>query len=289
MITIENDQLVVRVSEKGAELQSVFHKQTNLEYMWQGDPAYWSKRSPVLFPIVGTLKDNAYYFKDQVYQLSRHGFARDLGFIITEKKEDSVVLALHSNLDTLKKYPFDFIFTIRYRLDKDMLQVTYAVSNTDKQIMYFSVGGHPAFKLPLEEDLQYTDYSLVFNKKETTGRWLISAEGLIKDTAIPLLTDQEVLPLDKSLFYTDAIVLKELESTAVRIATAKSSHGLDFDFSGFPYLGIWAARDADFICIEPWCGIADSVTANQLLTEKEGIEKIAAGEIFTRTWSARFY
>ncbi len=289
MITIENERLVVQLSSKGAELQSVFHKQTRLEYMWQANPAYWSKHSPVLFPIVGTLKDNSYYYKDQVYQLNRHGFARESDFVVTESKEDSVVFSLHSNLETLKKYPFDFIFSIRYTLDNDALQVTYEVNNTDKKTMYFSVGGHPAFKLPLAEGFTYTDYSLVFNKNETTGRWLISSEGLIKETSVPLLADQNILPLDKSLFYSDAIVLKELKSTSVRIEAPKSPHGLDFDFSGFPYLGIWAAKDADFVCIEPWCGIADSVTANQLLTEKEGIEKVAAGEVFSRTWSARFY
>jgi len=155
--------------------------------------------------------------------------------------------------------------------------------------MFFSVGGHPAFKLPMADTLSYDDYYLLFNKTENAPRWPISNEGLIETTALQLLDNTNRLALTKSLFYKDAIVLKNLQSDEVKLKSDKHAAGLSFIFKGFPYLGIWAAKDADFICIEPWCGIADSVGANQVLNDKEGIINLPAGENFERTWSVTMF
>jgi galactose mutarotase-like enzyme len=289
MFTIENSNLKIIVSAKGAELQSVFHKGHQLEYLWDGDPAYWAKRSPLLFPIVGALKSETYYYKDKPYHLGRHGFARDMEFEVEDRQFDSIRLVLNSNEETLQKFPFIFQLWVSYLLKGDTLQVLYSVKNPSGEEMYFSIGGHPAFRVPLQPGTAYTDYQLLFGQKETEPRWPISKDGLIETKPDAFLRDQEVLPLGKGLFTRDALVFKGLASSMVSLRSDKTPHGLDFNFSGFPFLGIWAAPNADFVCIEPWCGIADSVDTDQQLKNKEGINRLAPGETFERTWSIKLY
>ena len=286
--TIQNDYLSVEVQAKGAELMSLYNKKEQLEYMWSGDPAFWGKHSPVLFPIIGELKNNTYYYNNKAYQLGRHGFARDMEFTVTEQTTSSIGFSLLSNADTLQKFPFEFGFDIEYLLQQDWLTVTYKVKNTGNGDMYFSVGGHPAFKVPLVEGTDYNDYYLEFNEPELAGRWPISAEGLIETDAEPFLLNTNKLPLRKELFYRDAIVFKNLRSDTVRLRSSKHDKGIEFNFPGFPYLGVWAAKDADFVCIEPWCGIADPVNSSQQLTEKEGINRLAPQGIFERSWGVGF-
>ena len=286
--TIQNDHLSIAVQAKGAELVSLYNKKEKLEYMWSGDPAFWGKYSPVLFPIIGELKNNTYYYNNKAYQLSRHGFARDMDFAVVEQTTSSIGFSLLSNTDTLQKFPFEFAFDIIYLLQQDRVTVTYRVKNTGKDDMYFSVGGHPAFKVPIVEGTGYDDYYLEFNKTENAGRWPISAAGLIETDAEPFLLDTNKLPLRKELFYRDAIVFKNLRSDTVRLRSSTHDKGIEFDFSGFPYLGIWAAKDAGFVCIEPWCGIADPVNSSQQLTEKEGINRLAPGSVFERSWGVGF-
>lgn len=289
MFSIENDHLSVSIGSTGAELKSLYNKSAGLEYMWDADPAFWAKTSPVLFPIVGSLKDDQYYFADKSYKLSRHGFAREMDFAVTDQTNSSITLTLTSSDATLKKFPFSFRFDIVYSISNDQLQVTYRVTNTGDESMYFSVGGHPAFKVPLIPGSDYTDHYLEFNNSEKAGRWPISKEGLIETAPVPLLNNTRLLPLTKELFFQDAIVFKELDSTSVSLLSSRSPHGLQFDFSGFPYLGIWAAKNADFVCIEPWCGIADPVTSNQQLTGKEGINILSAGDVFERSWKVKVF
>jgi galactose mutarotase-like enzyme len=290
MYTIESSLLKVGIQTKGAELISVLHTENGLEYLWNADPKYWAKKSPVLFPIVGTLKDNTYYFKGKEYHLSRHGFARDKEFSVTAHNEDAVIFSISNDEETIKNFPFEFRFSIQYKVEKDILAVTYIVENNEPtEIMYFSVGGHPAFKLPLTGDTNYEDYELAFDQKENTGRWPISKDGLIESEPDPLLQHTDILPLSKELFLKDALVLKNLHSHSVRLQSSKTEHGLEFKFSGFPFLGLWATPGADFICIEPWCGIADSVHTDQQLQHKEGIISLPAGEKFEATWKVRFF
>jgi galactose mutarotase-like enzyme len=275
MITIENEYLNIQIKEKGAELCSIVHKQFALEYMWSGDAAYWGKTSPVLFPIVGTLKNNTYFFNGKAYELPRHGFVRESMFTVEKQTHDSACFLLEHNANTLKVYPFAFAFRIHYTLQKNTLTVTYDVKNIDVQTLYFSVGAHPAFKIPLVNSTSYNDYQLVFNKNEHAPKWPISSEGLIEEAPIPFFENNNTIPLYKALFYKDALVFKNIQSSTISIQSVKTNHGFDFSIQGFPYLGIWAAKEANFICIEPWCGIADSVNHNQELTQKEGIIALA--------------
>ena len=284
MYIIENETLRVELNPLGAELNSLFNKSTGLEYIWSGDPIFWGKKSPVLFPFVGNLKDNQYFVDGKSYVMSRHGFARDKMFTVISQHPSTIQFELQSDWQTLQVFPFQFTFSIIYTIAFGSLSVTYQVKNKGEEIMYFSVGGHPAFRLPLTDKLGYEDYYLFFNKKELTGRWPISQTGLIEKASVPLIDNSQNLSLSKSLFYKDAIVLKQLESDEVQVKSDLHAAGFSFSFKGFPYLGIWAAKDADFICIEPWCGIADSVDSTQLLPEKEGIVLLNADEVFERTW-----
>lgn len=282
---LENEHIRIAISEKGAELQSFFDKTSGLEIMWEGDPKVWGKKSPVLFPIVGTLKDNTFFYNNQSYPLTRHGFARDMQFSAQKPNSNTIQLTLFSNADTLKIYPFEFEFSLNYTIEENTCYVTYEIKNQGSDPMFFSVGGHPAFKVPLFAGEAYDDYQLLFDTEEDAQRWVISPEGLIENQSVPFLKESSLLPLSKDLFLQDAIVLKNLKSNSVKLISRHNQKGLEFNFAGFPYLGLWAAPGGNFICIEPWCGIADSVNFNQQLSEKEGIVKLAPLESFSRTWS----
>ena len=284
MFTIESEFISVAIRSKGAELSSIFNKKDQLEYMWQGDPAFWAKQSPVLFPIIGTLRQDTYFYRNKEYHLSRHGFARDMEFSVSHQRHDGIGFTIESTDATKQNFPFDFQFTINYSVEENRLKVEYVVTNKGADRMYFSVGGHPAFRLPLTNDLNYSDYYLEFNHSENTGRWPISKEGLIEKESTPLLENTKQLPLSKELFKKDALVLKQIKSNSVSLKSDKSAHGFSFDFNGFPFLGIWAAPNADFICIEPWCGVADSVDADQQLQNKEGIEQLESNKTWSRAW-----
>lgn len=283
--TIQTETIRVTVDAHGAELQSLYNKLTNTEYMWSGDEQFWGKRSPVLFPIVGTLKNNTYFFKGSSFNLPRHGFARDKNFILKSQTSNSLLFTLNSDDSTLAVYPFPFQLSILYIINSASLSVTYIVHNTGDGTMYFSVGGHPGFKVPQFLHESYEDYALVFNKKGNVGRWPITPEGLIAAEPVPFLNNTGTIHLKKDLFQKDAIVFKHMALESVKLLSLKSGKGIRFNFGGFPYLGIWAAKNANFICIEPWCGIADSEHSDQLLENKEGINRLDPGSLWQRTWS----
>jgi len=285
---LENDFIKISIHPKGAELTNFIEKTSGTEYIWDGNPAFWAKHSPILFPIVGALKDETYLYKGTKYKLGRHGFARDMVFEVSERKNSSITFSLKSSKETLEKFPFEFELQIEYRLEEKSLLVSYKVVNTSNEAMYFSIGGHPAFKLPITVDTEYNDYYIEFEKEETAGRWPISNEGLIDAASIPLLNGKK-LPLTKALFQKDALVFKHLQSTSLKLKSDKTKEGFQFEFKEFPYLGIWAAKNANFICIEPWCGIADNIDSTQIFTEKEGINKLASNESFERNWSISLF
>ena len=195
--TIHNDVLKVQISDKGAELQSIFNTSTELEYLWKGDAAFWAKKSPILFPIVGTLKNNTYYYQQKAYQLNRHGFARDMLFTVEELDETSIRFILRSNAETLQVYPFSFVLIVHYTLKNNALTVTYTVKNTGENEMYFSLGAHPAFAVPLTENTNYEQYSLIFNHYENAGIWPLTADGLIQTQPVPFLNNSNRIDLKK--------------------------------------------------------------------------------------------
>jgi galactose mutarotase-like enzyme len=289
MERLENDVLLVEFDKRGAELQRIFRKDLDQEYLWNGDPAYWAKRSPILFPIVGTLKGDTYFYEGKSYRLGRHGFARDMDFEPSHPSSLQIDFMLKSSATSLQHYPFAFELTVSYALEGNALRVSYRVKNPSTRPMYFSVGGHPAFRLPLAANTRYDDYYLDFNEDEVKPRWPITKEGLVEKKSEPLLQSSHILPLSKEMFFRDALVLKYLTSSLLSLKSDLTDRGLDVNFGAFPFLGLWAAKNADFLCIEPWAGIADSVDSNQELVEKEGIQVLDGQEDLEFTWVASFY
>ncbi|MEN2435035.1 aldose 1-epimerase family protein [Weeksellaceae bacterium A-14] len=264
--TIENEFLKAVVHSKGAELASLVCGSKNL--IWDIDPAFWNKTSPVLFPIVGALKDGSYTSGAATYHLPRHGFARDMEFEVKHQTENSVTFLLHSSKETLSKYPFDFEFRITYTLENKKLLVKYEVTNLSENIMYYSLGAHPAFSLKGEIE----DYSLKFDHDTPLVSWQLENDVFSGKTAeIPLVG--HILPLNYQLFENDAIVLKDNTTTSLTVLYQNQPQ-FRVDFSDFPYLGIWTKKEAPFLCIEPWQGIADVHNTSGKIEEKEGIRAL---------------
>lgn len=275
---LQNDYLKVDIAPLGAELKSIIsYKGTEL--LWQGNPLYWSKTSPVLFPIVGGLKNNYFEYKNEKYSLDRHGFARDCFFQEECISKNKLIYTLKSNAETLKRYPFDFVLQITYELLEKQLKCTYTVENTSKETMLFSIGAHPAFDL--QGDI--TNYELLFSN-DTILVCNTLRDGLIAEKVKKIDLDNQKLALKPELFKEDALVLKNLKSNQLILKNKSTSEQFTFSFENFPYFGIWAAKNAPFVCLEPWCGIADSVNHTNILKEKEGINELTPSESFERSW-----
>lgn len=290
-ITLENEQIRAVIETIGAELQELKNLTNGISYLWSGDPAYWGKFSPILFPIVGTLKENTYYHNNHPYSLPRHGFARERNFECIQQTADSASFLLTDDASTKEVFPFAFQLVIRYTLLNNLLSCAYMVTNPGSEDLYFSIGAHPAFAVPVgasSEAPHYEDYFLQFNQSSSLQRYQLD-KGLIGKETAEILLENHRLPLSNSLFQDDAIVLKNLPDTSISLRTDKHAHGLDFDFRDFPFFGIWAAPNAPFICLEPWCGIADSIDHNQQLEQKEGINQLQPGAVFERNWTVKVY
>ncbi len=281
MPTIENTFLKINCHQHGAELTSICNKQTQLEYLWQAGNE-WPKHAPVLFPIVGQLHNNTFCYQDKNYKMERHGFAHTMKFEIAKATDLQILFCLSSNNETLNLFPFEFDFYVLYKLIDDTLLVTYTVYCKSDE-MYFSVGAHPAFKIPLLQNQLYSDYYLEFEKALNAKRWKLQ-DGMISEPEV-FFDNEKILRLSYNLFYDDALVFKNLESEKISIKNYTSKNGIHFNAKGFPYYGIWAAKNANFVCLEPWHGIADSITNTGNIEEKEGIIKLKKNEVFDCTYS----
>jgi galactose mutarotase-like enzyme len=276
--TISNLNLTVQINHLGAELFSLKNSE-NTEYIWEGNPVFWGKHSPVLFPIVGTLKNNMYYYQGKEYYLSRHGFAREMEFELIEKFENSATFSLVSSIETRKVYPFDFELQICYSLDENKLNIDYKIINNNDSILPFSIGAHPAFALPKP----FEGYSLAFEHNEVLKSYELENDLLSDTTNIIEMTDNEV-PLTYSLFEKDAIIFKKLQSKSITILDNKNTL-LRVRFDDFPNLGIWTKNNAPFLCIEPWVGYSDTILSSGNIVEKEGIQLVEDHQVMQYNFS----
>ncbi len=272
-ITIKNQLLTATINPKGAELNSL--KSDTAEYIWEGNDKYWGKHSPVLFPIVGTLKNNSYLYNGQVHALSRHGFARDNNFNVKQQSDDSVVFSLVANDDTRRLYPFDFELELIYTLNGKSLQLDYIVTNKGNNAMPFSIGAHPAFALPGN----FENYSLRFERDEPLESVQL-IDDLLSDQTTVLPAQNGVLPLSYKLFENDALIFKTLKSRSVTILKDEADY-LKVSYPAFPHLGIWTKADAPFLCIEPWQGYSDTPDTMGNLIEKDGTILLEPGKKYT--------
>lgn len=284
MITIQNTKLKATFNELGAELTSLINLENGKEIMWSGNPDFWGGISPVLFPTVGALKNEQYIFEGHTYELPRHGFARRLVFDIKESSENEIVFELRSDEESLKIYPFEFSLEIKYTLIENKLTVSYQVKNLSEKEMYFSLGAHPGFAIDTSDGLKYDDYEIVFSEDEKLEINPL-VDNLISSQTQTIELDNKTLPLSYELFSKDALVMTTMKSRELILRNNKNSHKVIFSFSNFPYFGIWAAKNADFVCLEPWQGVADLQDHSQELTEKFGILKLKNNEDWKANWA----
>lgn len=275
--SIENESLKLIVSRTGAEIRSLVSRKDNREWMWEGNPEFWPRVAPVLFPIVGKLADDQYVYNGRPYPLPQHGFARDRVFDVVESRPDHIRFYLRSDYDSRKFYPFDFDLFIGYNLSGNRLWVEYKVVNSGKETMYFSIGGHPGFALPGWPEKKYF---LRFSHSEPLLPRLLRA-GLLEETRGPAVPHHDgELEIKPALFEKDALIFENLQSDWIEIRAEDGGPKLRFHFQGFPWFALWSKPGAPFICLEPWFGHADLVSHSGELPDKAGILKLNSNERF---------
>lgn len=291
MITLKNDYLTVQINPLGAELTSVKDNESGLEYMWQADKAYWGRHAPILFPIVGRLQDNQYRLNGQTYHLTQHGFARDRTFTVIDQTTTQASFELAADDQTKALYPQDFILTLSYELVDHQLKVSATVTNPTTAPMVFSFGAHPGFNVPFGgAPADFTDYHVTVSPKKTYQR--VPLVGPYSDTthSVPLDLTQP-LALQHDLFDHDAQVLTlDNHETTVMLSTPADDHGIALTVAA-PYLGIWSPypKQAPFVCLEPWWGLADDVQATGDLTSKVAIQTLAGQDTFKAAYAITYF
>lgn len=280
MAVLENEFLKVEIETKGAQLTSIYNKASKVEHLWQADASIWPWHAPNLFPIVGGLINNELLVDGKAYKMSRHGFARQSEFVLLESDEVHAIFSLPNSETTLQVYPYHFDFQIIYTLIDNAVRLTYKLVNHDKKTICFSVGGHPAFNVPFNSGENYEDYYIEFETEEKLATHSLSVDGFFSGESHEVPKKGNRLYLTRDLFNADALVFKNLKSREVIIKSDKHDQSLAVEFPHFNYLGIWAKPGADFVCIEPWLGCADSVGKHVDVCEKEAIQKLKPGHVF---------
>jgi galactose mutarotase-like enzyme len=279
-IQLKNGRAAVEIQSLGAELVS-FQKD-GYEYIWNGDKTYWAGHAPVLFPICCAAYRNEITVDGRRYPLGNHGFARKKEFELVRQSDNHAAFRLTYDNNTLAMYPFKFELLIGYTLEANRLKVEYQVSNADDQDICFQLGTHTGFNCPLGTDEQFEDYYLEFEYKETLDRLFLNpANVLIPGKSALLLKDDAVLPLTHGLFHDGGLVLKGVKSRKVALRSRKSSRSVVMAYENLPYLTIWQAVDAPFLCIEPFHGIADEDGYTGEFRDKEMMVTLGSG----RSWA----
>ena len=288
--TIENDHLTLLVDSLGAQMMHICSRDGR-EYLWQGDPAYWSDRAPTLFPFIGRQTRDSYQYRGTVYPMGIHGFAAGQDFTCRVQEKDKLVLELTDNEQTRNQYPFAFSLEIGFQLMGSQVQISYAVKNRSRQVMPFGIGGHPGFRVPLDDGEDFTDYVVEFAGGCQPDRVGFTPQVYLsgQDEAYPL-EEGKYLPLCHDLFDQDAIILKNM-SREVTLRSKVSSHGVTVSYPEMSYLGLWhwPETDAPYLCIEPWT----SLTARQDVVEDFGCKSdlihLLPGKTYTNTWSITIF
>lgn len=286
LYSLENDKLCVQVRDHGAELRSIKERNDETEYLWDGDPDWWQYSSPILFPIVGKLRDGKYRVEGKEYELSGHGFGRISDFSLVDQQKDSIEFRLAWTEATLKYYPWKFRLIIGYQLEGSSIHVNWEVKNLEKnKEMVFSIGSHGAFRCPIVRGEKFSDCYLEFSQAENTKNIPLDEKGQFKHEYGRALSGRK-FALDFDVFKNDVLAYKGLNSERVSIRSTKSAKSLTVTASGFPYWGFWTPNQggAPFLCIEPWFGHADYDDYTGEFRDREGSQTLGAGKVFRRSY-----
>lgn len=287
MIILTNDFLTVTVAEHGAEITSIKDNHTGFEYIWQADPAVWKRHAPVLFPIVGALKNDAYTYAGETYHMTQHGFARDREFTVENHTATQATFVLEDDDQTRAMYPFAFRFALGVTLENNTVRVSYHVTNPAGDApLLFSVGGHPGFNVPVDPAGDFHDYYLSFEPRKSRVQIpLVVGQGI--DYAHRTLASTDTnLRLSHHFFKDDAVIYALTGKNTFSLRSDKSPHGVSLTVADAPFMGVWSPYPTlgDFVCLEPWWGIADTIDTSGRLEDKLGINTLAPGEDWERSY-----
>ena len=278
---LENSSLIIEVNEHGAELHKLFSKKHNLDFLWSGDSTYWGRKSPILFPIVGRLKNDETIIDDKLYNMNQHGFARDCTFKLIKSVKNSLTFSLIANEETKTRFPYNFELIISYELNANSIKVLWNVKNNDSKIMYFSIGAHPAFNVPFKKEENLADYYLAFKTKKAVKKYAMEIPYIKEKSKVKA---PEYIFIKPEIFKNDALIYNGVDELTLK--SKNNDMALIVSFKDFPFVGIWSPfyseskTMAPFICIEPWYGIADFVDSTNIFKYKLGVNKIEVGEEF---------
>ena len=282
---LSNGSISAVISSRGAELQSL--QMDGLEYLWQGDPVYWTEHSPLLFPYVGRFTEGKYTIEGMPYSMKIHGFASECDFSLESWAPDRAVYLLTDSEKTLKCYPFRFELRVEYRLDYTSLRIRYEVLNLSGKTMIFGIGGHPGFRVPLEEKYSFDEYCLDFGFCHQPTRIGHTPACFLSgpESSFPL-KEGRYLPLRHDLFDDDAIVLKNM-SRSVKLQAKGSEHFIRVDYPDMPYLGIWHCpkTEAPYVCIEPWTSLPSRQGIIEEFQTKSDLTRLKEGETYVNEWA----
>lgn len=271
---LENDRVAVRFDTRGGEIVSI-KDHDGLEYLWQGDPAYWTGHAPVMFPICGSLRNKtASIGNGMTCNMERHGLVRKREFLYQGQTKDSITFSISSDDELKSRYPYSFELQITYTLKGNTITVSYKVLNHDSEPMPYFIGGHPGFNCPLQKGEQFEDYAVEFEKAETADcPESIPATGLVNvDNRLSVLKNEAVLPLKHSYFNIDALIFDNLKSRSAKLINHKTGRGVRLDFTDFPYFILWSSsNNGPFIAMEPWSGISTCNDESDIFEEKRGV------------------
>lgn len=284
---LEKDNIRLIVNSKGAEMKSLQRK--GVEYLWYADSAYWGRSAPVLFPIVGSLKNKEFTFQGKQYSMNQHGFARDMEFKLVNISNSNIRMRLQDSEDTKINYPFSFVLDIEYVITDDTVKVIWHVTNPDCTPLYFSIGGHPGFLCPIAEYGKQTDYSIQIGNKnkpvEALHSVIIGEKGLASEEEALIETKNGILNITEALFSKDALIFEKEQTDEISLLTPQKKAYLTVRFDA-PVVGVWtpSMKQAPFICIEPWYGRCDGVNFNGNLENREWGNRLLPGEEFEHSY-----
>ncbi len=289
--TISNDKLCVKISDLGAEQQSVTDLADGCEYIWQGDAKYWEDRAPTLFPNCGRFLDGKYTYRGKTYEMGMHGFAASQNYEVSNAQKDSITMTLRANAATRAQYPFEFAFCLTFSLCERRLTVAAEIQNEGEEMLPATFGAHPGFNVPFTKGHDFEEYSLTFGEKCTPNQMGITPEGYYagRCRALPL-EGGTTLKLDHEKFVVDGIFMSRM-ARKVTLGAATDPHGVTMEFADFPYLGVWQeyGKDTPFLCLEPWCGLPSYPDVADDIFEKNDMFHIAKGEKKNLQYSIEFF
>lgn len=281
LYSIENDFVKATFSTKGAELQSLILKKDQTEYIWQANPNIWPRHAPLLFPIIGRLKDGEYTFEGKTYHSTSHGFGRDSEFEMIAKSDDSITFSLKPNELSKTMYPFLFEFQVCYHLHGTTLKKEHTFFNRDEKTLYYEVGGHDGYNICFEKGEEMGDYYLDFGNLDAIHPLCLDEKILILEDTYTIPLQDGKLQLDMELFKPDALMLHNIPVHTISLKSTKSDREIRFEFEDFPAIGIWTKymdTPTNYICFEPWSTLPDCAYLGKEIEKKIDIRKVLAGE-----------